>query len=122
MTNKTLNKIGFQHVGSFLRPEQLKQARADYEAHKITAAELDKVTDEKIKQLVEKQVAAGLDIITDGEFRRSYWHLDNFWGFGGVERFKFGEGYRFAHEETRDDSARLTGRLTFDAEIGRAHV
>ncbi|GDZ84073.1 5-methyltetrahydropteroyltriglutamate--homocysteine methyltransferase [Leuconostoc citreum] len=117
MTNKTLNKIGFQHVGSFLRPEQLKQARADYEAHKITAAEFDKVTDEKIKQLVEKQVAAGLDIITDGEFRRSYWHLDNFWGFGGVERFKFGEGYRFAHEETRDDSARLTGRLTFDAEV-----
>ncbi|CCF26985.1 Protein of unknown function [Leuconostoc citreum LBAE C11] len=78
MTNKTLNKIGFQHVGSFLRPEQLKQARADYETHKITAAELEKVTDEKIKQLVEKQVAAGLDIITDGEFRRSYWHLDNF--------------------------------------------
>lgn len=65
---------------------------------------------------MNKEVEAGLDVVTDGEFRRSYWHLDNFWGFEGVERFNYGEGYFFAHEETRDDSARLTGKLGFNAE------
>ncbi|KAA8368175.1 5-methyltetrahydropteroyltriglutamate--homocysteine S-methyltransferase [Leuconostoc carnosum] len=74
------------------------------------------IEDIAIIDLVKKQAAAGLDVVTDGEFRRSYWHLDNFWGFGGIEHFNYGEGYFFAHEETRDDSARLSGKLSFNAE------
>lgn len=116
MTTQTLQKIGFQHVGSFLRPEALKQARQSFAAGNITAEELAGVENAAITELVNKEVEAGLDVVTDGEFRRSYWHLDNFWGFDGVERFNYGEGYFFAHEETRDDSARLTGKLGFNAD------
>ncbi|MCC7669340.1 MAG: 5-methyltetrahydropteroyltriglutamate--homocysteine S-methyltransferase [Leuconostoc pseudomesenteroides] len=116
MTTQTLQKIGFQHVGSFLRPEALKEARQSFAAGNITAEELEGVENAAITELVNKEVEAGLDVVTDGEFRRSYWHLDNFWGFDGVERFNYGEGYFFAHEETRDDSARLTGKLGFNAD------
>ena len=116
MTTQTLQKIGFQHVGSFLRPESLKQARQSFAAGNITAEELEGVENAAITELVNKEVEAGIDVVTDGEFRRSYWHLDNFWGFDGVERFNYGEGYFFAHEETRDDSARLTGKLGFNAD------
>lgn len=112
---QTQQKIGFQHVGSFLRPEALKQARAAFANGQITADDLTAAEDTAITTLVAQQVAAGLDVVTDGEFRRSYWHLDNFWGFDGVARIKFGEGYQFAHEETRDDSAHLVGPLGFDA-------
>lgn len=116
MTTNTLQKIGFQHVGSFLRPVELKQARERFAAGSLTQQELTAVEDIAIIDLVKKQAAAGLDVVTDGEFRRSYWHLDNFWGFGGIEHFNYGEGYFFAHEETRDDSARLSGKLSFNAE------
>ena len=98
MTTQTLQKIGFQHVGSFLRPEALKEARQSFAAGNITAEELEGVENAAITELVNKEVEAGLDVVTDGEFRRSYWHLDNFWGFDGVERFNYGEGYFFAHE------------------------
>ena len=71
-------------VGSFLRPDVLKQARADFKAGAIDANQLKTVEDIAIRDLVAKQKAAGLKVITDGEFRRSYWHLDFMWGFHGV--------------------------------------
>ncbi|WP_363473431.1 5-methyltetrahydropteroyltriglutamate--homocysteine S-methyltransferase [Companilactobacillus musae] len=114
MTTKTLNKIGFQHVGSFLRSEELKQARKDLAAKKITQDQLTAIEDKAIKNLVDKEVAVGLDYATDGEFRRSYWHLDFFWGFDGIEHIHYGEGYHFAHEETRDDTAILSGKIKFN--------
>ena len=106
----------FEHVGSFLRPEELKAARAQFEAGEITAAELTAVEDKAIVELVDKQVAAGLEKITDGEFRRAYWHLDNFWGFDGVEHEHYGQGYLFHGEETGDDTAVLRGKLGFTKE------
>ena len=63
-------------VGSYLRPDELKQARADYAAGIIDAAGLKAVEDRLITDLVAKQKAAGLHVITDGEFRRGWWHLD----------------------------------------------
>ena len=71
-------------VGSFLRPEKLKQARKDYESKKISREELTQIEDECITDLVQKEKAAGLHVITDGEFRRATWHLDFMWGFDGV--------------------------------------
>lgn len=114
MTVKTANKIGFQHVGSFLRPDVLKQARKDYFSNQITQSELTTIENEAIKDLVNKEVAVGLDYATDGEFRRSYWHLDFFWGFDGIDHIHYGEGYHFAHEETRDDTAILSGKIKFN--------
>lgn len=109
------SKIGFQHVGSFLRPQAIKDAKKQFAAGEITKVDLRAIEDTEIEKLIKKQAAAGLDYATDGELRRSYWHLDFFWGFGGVKHIHFGEGYRFSHEETRDDSAILAGKLSFDA-------
>lgn len=99
-------------VGSFLRPEELKQARAKYTAGEITGSELREVEDRLIADLVKKQKAHGLHFITDGEFRRSYWHLDFMWGFNGVEHIELEHGYQFHGEETTKGSIRLTGKIT----------
>ncbi|OIK87409.1 5-methyltetrahydropteroyltriglutamate--homocysteine methyltransferase [Oenococcus oeni] len=109
------NKIGFQHVGSFLRPQAIKVAKKKFADGEISYEDLRAVEDSEIKKLVQKEAQAGLDYVTDGELRRSYWHLDFFWGFGGVKHVHYGEGYLFAHEETRDDTAILNGKLSFDA-------
>ena len=99
-------------VGSFLRPDVLKQARADFNAGTIDAAQLKTVEDVAIRDLVAKQKAAGLKVVTDGEFRRSYWHLDFMWGLGGIERRTSREGYRFHDEETTADTAVVTGPIS----------
>lgn len=72
-------------VGSYLRPAELKAAREDFAAGKIDAAALKAVEDKAIAELVAKQKAAGLHVITDGEFRRGWWHFDFMWGFNGVD-------------------------------------
>ena len=99
-------------VGSFLRPDVLKQARADHAAGTIDDAQLKAVEDEAIRDLVAKQQAAGLHVITDGEFRRSYWHLDFMWGLGGIERRTARQGYQFHDEETTADTAVVTGKIS----------
>ena len=101
-------------VGSYLRPAELKQARADFAAGKIDEAALKAVEDNAITELVAKQKAAGLHVITDGEFRRGWWHLDCMWGFAGVEKVSMDKGYFFHDEETRAESARLTSKIAFD--------
>ena len=62
----------YDYVGSFLRPERLKKARADYESGKINKAELTAVEDDCIRELVAKVKELGYQVITDGEFRRSH--------------------------------------------------
>ena len=99
-------------VGSFLRPDVLKQARADFNAGAINAAQLKTVEDVAIRDLVAKQKVAGLKVVTDGEFRRSYWHLDFMWGLGGIERRTSREGYRFHDEETTADTAVVVGPIS----------
>ena len=99
-------------VGSFLRPDVLKQARADFEAGTISAEQLKIVEDVAIRDLVAKQKAAGLKVVTDGEFRRSYWHLDFMWGLQGIERRTSREGYMFHDEETTADTAVVVGPIS----------
>ena len=99
-------------VGSFLRPDVLKQARADHAAGIIDDAQLKTVENEAIRDLVAKQKAAGLHVITDGEFRRSYWHLDFMWGLQGIERRTSRTGYMFHDEETTADTAVVTGKIS----------
>ena len=89
----------YDYVGSFLRPERLKRARADFESGMINPSQLKEVEDECILDLVNKIKDLGYHVITDGEFRRSTWHLDFMWGFNGIE-----------HKKT------LAGNTTFDGE------
>ena len=108
----TNNRVHFDVVGSYLRPAELKEARAQHAEGKITDAQLRSVEDRLIAQLVQKQKAHGLRYITDGEYRRSYWHLDFMWGFQGVEHIELDHGYQFHGEETTHGSLRLTGKIS----------
>jgi 5-methyltetrahydropteroyltriglutamate--homocysteine methyltransferase len=71
-------------VGSLLRPTELKKARQDFKNGKITPQNLKAVEDREIRRVVAMQEAAGLQGITDGEFRRAFWHVDFLTGFEGI--------------------------------------
>ncbi|MEJ8776701.1 5-methyltetrahydropteroyltriglutamate--homocysteine S-methyltransferase [Pseudogracilibacillus sp. ICA-222130] len=101
------------YVGSFLRPESIKKAREAFQAGDITAEELRKVEDEAIKDLVNKQAEIGLEAVTDGEFRRSWWHLDFMWGLDGVEKAYTESGLKFQGVETRNETAKIVGKIDF---------
>ncbi len=75
----------FDHVGSFLRPQYLLEARADKTAGKLTLDQLRRVEDKAITEIVQFQQSVGLKSITDGEFRRTYFHVDFLEQLGGVE-------------------------------------
>lgn len=101
----------FDVVGSFLRPAELKAARAQFAKGEIPEEALKAVEDKTIRELVEKQREAGLKVATDGEFRRSWWHLDFFWGLQGVQKTVSDATSVFKGVETRSESAALTGRI-----------
>ena len=74
------------HVGSLLRPRSLVQARHDVAAGRLDAARLRTVEDEAIRDVVALQEDIGLRAATDGEFRRTSWHMDFIYRLGGVTR------------------------------------
>ena len=103
----------YDFVGSFLRPEKLKEARKKYEAGVIDKAQLTEVEDICILDLVKKTKELGYHVITDGEFRRSTWHLDFMWGFEGVEHQKTVEGNTtFDAEAAMIDDTYMTGKIS----------
>ncbi|GGB48734.1 5-methyltetrahydropteroyltriglutamate--homocysteine S-methyltransferase [Virgibacillus dakarensis] len=114
-TTKIEKKAPFRgdHVGSFLRPERLKHARSQFAAGEITGEQLRSVEDEEIIKLIEKQKEAGLKSITDGEFRRSWWHFDFLEGLTGVEGYDPDSGLQFVGIEARNRSIRVTGKVDF---------
>lgn len=65
-----------EHVGSLLRPAELHRARAQARAGALSAGDLRAVEDRLIASAVAKQEAIGLHVVTDGEYRRDFWHLD----------------------------------------------
>ena len=101
----------YDFVGSFLRPEKLKQAKKDFSEDKITEKELNDITDECVRDIVTKQKAAGFHAITDGEFRRKFWHLDFMWGFEGVEHEAEGGGVQFNGEVADLEATYLVGKI-----------
>lgn len=111
MNSKIKSPYRYDFVGSFLRPENLKQARKDFKAGKITSEQLTAIEDEAIRSLVAKQKAAGYHIITDGEYRREYWHLDFMWGLEGVGHEQTGSGVQFSGELAALEDTFLTGKV-----------
>ena len=101
----------YDFVGSFLRPEKLKAAKKAFEEGTITKEELDRITDECVTEIVAKQKAAGFHAITDGEFRRKFWHLDFMWGFEGVAHEKDGGGVQFNGEMADLEATYLVGKV-----------
>lgn len=101
----------YDFVGSFLRPQALKDAKAAFQEEKITKEEFDKVVDEEVRKVVIKQKELGFHVITDGEFRRSFWHLDFMWGFEGVAHENTGNGVKFNGELAFLEDTYLVGKI-----------
>src|SRR4051812_16620392 len=76
------------HVGSLLRPTRLLEARASFAAGTLPREELRAVEDDAIREAVKMQEEVGLRSATDGEFRRSSWHMDFIYQLGGIVRSK----------------------------------
>ncbi|SEL79263.1 5-methyltetrahydropteroyltriglutamate--homocysteine S-methyltransferase [Paenibacillus sp. OK003] len=112
---RTVTPFRYDIVGSFLRPSTLKEARAKYQNGEMTSGQLEEVENAEIVKLVQKQKEVGLQAVTDGEFRRSWWHLDFFWGLDGVDRTIIDQGYEFNGAKSRPETARLTGKVSFSS-------
>lgn len=114
MTTQLRAPYRYDIVGSFLRPAALKDARAKYKAGEIGHTALQQVEDQCITDLIKKEKAVGLHAVTDGEFRRSWWHLDFLWGLNGVAKYDYRKSYKFQGAKTRTDNAELAGRVSYN--------
>lgn len=100
-------------VGSYLRPAALKQARQAFEKGELSASGLREEEDKAIRQSVHNQCNCGLHVVTDGEFRRTWWHFDFFDGLEGVERYDTDEGIQFSGVQTKSHNVRVVGKVKF---------
>ena len=102
------------HVGSFLRPERLKEARAKFNVGEINAEELERVENEEIIALIEKEKELGLKSVTDGEFRRAFWHLDFLENLDGVELVEVDHfSVQFKDKDVKPKTLRIVGKVDF---------
>jgi 5-methyltetrahydropteroyltriglutamate--homocysteine methyltransferase len=113
MTQRTEPPFRADHVGSLLRPAALKNAREQRAKGEIDAAALKRIEDREIERAIKKQEEVGLQSITDGEFRRSWWHLDFLWGLDGVDKHIMDSGVAFAATNTRNEGVKVTGKIGF---------
>ena len=100
-------------VGSLLRPEALKTARAGFAEGKIGRDELKAVEDDCIRDVVKKQEAVGLKAVTDGEFRRSWWHFDFLGALDGVDIVEGKTSIAFKGVNTKAQSLGVSGKVGF---------
>ena len=85
MSLRTTPPFRAEHVGSLLRPENLLAAREKHlEERAAEAEELRRIEDDAIRHAVKRQEEVGLRVVTDGEFRRTAWHMDFLCAIGGV--------------------------------------
>ncbi|MGZ4274353.1 MAG: 5-methyltetrahydropteroyltriglutamate--homocysteine S-methyltransferase [Solirubrobacteraceae bacterium] len=110
------------HVGSLLRPPDLARARADFKAGTIDRERLRAAEDEAIRGVIELQRAAGLRSVTDGEFRRTSWHMDFIYSLEGIEQVEGSSIHvHFRNAEGEYDYAppamRVTGKVGLNGTI-----
>ena len=101
------------HVGSLLRPPALKEARQRRAEGALDAAGLAAVEDREIERVIKKQQELGLLGITDGELRRSWWHLDFLWGLDGIAEHQADFGIGFVGATPRTAGVRVDGKIGF---------
>jgi 5-methyltetrahydropteroyltriglutamate--homocysteine methyltransferase len=115
MARRTSPPFRADHVGSLLRPRRLLQARDEFAAGRITAADLTAVEDEEIIKAIRLQEEVGLQSATDGEFRRASWHMDFIYALGGVSKAPGHLAVKFHNAagdiEFTPASIRIDGRL-----------
>src|SRR5438552_2631238 len=99
------------HVGSLLRSAALKEARAKRERGELSAEALHAIEDREITALIEKQEAAGLKSITDGEYRRASWQTDFLVALDGVESYVGERKFKFQGPQPRPILLRINKKL-----------
>ena len=101
-------------VGSFLRPDYLKKAREEFANKTIDAKQLKAIEDKAIQELVAKEKEVGLQAVTDGEFRRRYWHLDFLADLDGVEEIKADHwSVHFKGHQPKAATLKITDKIDF---------
>lgn len=109
--SKITTPYRYDFVGSFLRPQRLKEAKISFQNNEITQEAYDEIVNEEITKVVAKQKELGFHVITDGEFRRTFWHLDFMWGLEGVAHENTGSGVQFDAELAVLDDTYLVGKI-----------
>ena len=119
-TTETVSKPPYRAdvVGSFLRPEAVKAARhAHYDDKTMPAEELKRIEDEAIVDVIRMQESVGLKAVTDGEFRRAWWHFDFMGMLDGLDIIqREGSGIQFHGTTTKADVPVISGPLDFPAD------
>ncbi|MFM9278207.1 5-methyltetrahydropteroyltriglutamate--homocysteine S-methyltransferase [Paenibacillus jiagnxiensis] len=100
-------------VGSLLRSDAIKKARLQRANDEISAEQLRKIEDGEIARIVQKQKEIGLQAVTDGEFRRAWWHFDFLENLVGVEGYWSGSGIQFQQKQTKSRAIKVTSKLDF---------
>jgi 5-methyltetrahydropteroyltriglutamate--homocysteine methyltransferase len=117
LAERTTPPFRADHVGSLLRPQKLREAREARERNALPAAELARIEDEAIRDVVKLQEDIGLKSVTDGEFRRYSWNKDFLEGFSGVRVVEGQIAVRF-HSDAGDIAAKPTG-FRIEGKLGR---
>jgi 5-methyltetrahydropteroyltriglutamate--homocysteine methyltransferase len=102
-----------EHVGSFLRPPDVKDARARHERGELDVPGLTAIEDVAIERLIRRQEESGLQGVTDGEFRRAFWHYDFLQALDGVETYFVEQGFQFKGAAIKPLMLRVRSRLDF---------
>lgn len=123
ITGSARNAPPFRYdiVGSFLRSDEIKAARSRYEQGDITALQLHEIENKEIAELLKHEKALGLKAVTDGEFRRSWWHLDFFLGIKGTQKIILNQGSGSKESTQRAESFKITGKIAFEDHPMIAH-
>jgi 5-methyltetrahydropteroyltriglutamate--homocysteine methyltransferase len=110
---RTASPFRADHVGSFLRSRKLADARAKREKGQIDEQQLKAIEESEIRDLIRKQEDVGLQPVTDGEYRRSWWHFDFNSRLTGAELYDTGQGIQFKGVQTKSEGVRVVGKLDF---------
>lgn len=101
-------------VGSFLRPQAIHEARRAFAQGTLSREQLTAIEDREIADLIEKEKANGLRAVTDGEFRRAFWHLDFLAALGGIEHIKADAwSVKFEGVQPKAETVKIVDEVTF---------
>lgn len=116
MKGTTRNAPPFRYdiVGSFLRTDPIKAARSQHELGVITDEQLYEIENTEIAKLLDQEKALGLKAVTDGEFRRSWWHLDFFLGIKGTQKISLNQGSAAKETAQKAESFVIVDTIAFE--------
>ena len=101
------------HVGSLLRTAPIKEARLKREKGQIEPAAFKEIENREVEKIIAKQKSIGLQLATDGEFRRAWWHFDFYGLLDGIELREVESGIQFQGVQTKAQAPHIVGPLGF---------